>query len=339
MSAVPDDAAVEELLGAFALDACDEDETAAVEALLGRRPDLATESARLTQAAVWVGATEALEAPTELRGSVLARARARRVDESLDGPLRAYIASAERLEDSIDVLDQDDLHETTANGLDVRDLVVHLAAQESLLAQSIGASPVPEVDDVDVPARTAALVRHFAARPLDDVRALWRQSVDTVCAWGSDPATRETTLRWLEFDLPRDNVLVARAFENWIHRDDLRAATGRGTDPPPAAHLHEMADLSLRTMPMGLLASGRSRPGKSARVVLTGPGGGEWLVAMGGGDTAPDVEPDVTLTADVIAWCRVAGERLTADDLERTVEGDEDLAADLLAAAPAFATL
>ena len=339
MSAPPDDAMTEELLGAYALDACDDDETAAVEALLARRPDLATEAARLANAAVWVGAAEALEAPTELRGSVLARARARRADESLDGPLRAYMASTERLEDTIDTLVAPDLGEPTANGLDVGDLVVHLAAQESLLAQSIGASPVPEVDEVEDPARTAAMVERFADRPLDEVRAMWRQSVDAVQAWASDPATRTTTLQWLQFELPRDNVLVARAFENWIHRDDLRVACGRVSEPPPAVELHEMADLSLRTLPMGLLASGRSRPGKSARLILTGPGGGEWAVAMGGEVLPSDAVPDVTVTADLIAWCRLAGERISAEDLELTIEGDHALAADLVAAAPAFATL
>ena len=157
--------------------------------------------------------------------------------------------------------------------------------------------------------------------------------------WAGDPETRDVTLRWLEFDLPRDNVLVARAFENWIHRDDLRRATGHTTEAPPAAELSVMADLSLGTMPMALLASGHSRPGKVARVVLTGAGGGDWLVAMDGGDVASGTTPDVTLTADIVDWCLVAGERLDADALDRTVEGDLALADDLLASATAFATL
>jgi anti-sigma factor RsiW len=41
------DADVEELLGAYALDACEPDETTAIEAVLARRPDLAREAARL----------------------------------------------------------------------------------------------------------------------------------------------------------------------------------------------------------------------------------------------------------------------------------------------------
>jgi uncharacterized protein (TIGR03083 family) len=339
MSRAFDDAAVEALLAAYALDACDADEAAAVESLLARRPDLAREAERLANAAAWIGAAEALEAPSSMRDSVLTRARARRASAEVDGPLRAYLASTARLDETIANLDPGDLDEPTANGLSARDLVVHLAAQESLLAQSIDASPVPEVTHNDVPTRTGALIERFSGRPLADAHALWRDSVDGVQEWAQGPETRATTLRWLEFELPRDDVLVARAFENWIHRDDLRKVSGRSIEAPPAAELSEMADLSLRTMPTALLATGHARPGKVARVVLTGAGGGDWLVAMDGGEAAPRATPDVTLTAHVVEWCLVAGERLAADVLDRIVEGDPTLADDLLAASTAFATL
>lgn len=338
MTAPADDAAIEELLGAYALDACDADEVAAVEALLARRPDLADEAVRLVNAAVWVGASEALEAPTGLRESLFARARERRAAESLDPALSAYTASAARLGDVIATLDPSDFEEPTPNGLNARDLVVHLAAQESLVAQVIDASPIPEITSEDVPTRTTELIERLADRPLSDAVDIWKRSVEATREWAADESTRATTLPWLAFELPRDNVLVAKAFENWIHCDDLRRATGRSAESPPAAELFEMANLSLRTMPMALMATDHSRSGKLARVVLTGAGGGEWLVPMGG-DVGDNAAPDVTVTADVVDWCLVAGERLDADALQRTVEGDETLADDLLAAATAFATL
>jgi hypothetical protein len=58
-----------------------------------------------------------------------------------------------------------------------------------------------------------------------------------------------------------------------------------------------------------------------------------------GPDVERDAEPDVTVTTDVVAWCRVASERLPVADLHRVVDGDEQLAEDLLVAASAFATL
>ena len=85
------------------------------------------------------------------------------------------------------------------------------------------------------------------------------------------------------------------------------------------------------------MMAGRSRPGRTARLVLTGDGGGEWLIAMGGGEAA--TTPDVTLTTGVVDWCRLVGERIAPDDLDYSVDGDPGLAEDLLVAASAFATL
>ena len=57
-------------------------------------------------------------------------------------------------------------------------------------------------------------------------------------------------------------------------------------------------------------------------------------------DGPPDVTlPDVTLTADVVDWCLLVGERIDPDALVREVDGDTSLVDDLLASASAFATL
>jgi hypothetical protein len=58
-----------------------------------------------------------------------------------------------------------------------------------------------------------------------------------------------------------------------------------------------------------------------------------------GPEVESDAEPDVTVTTDVVDWCRVASERLPEADLHRVVDGDGHLAEDLLVAASAFATL
>jgi hypothetical protein len=99
-----------------------------------------------------------------------------------------------------------------------------------------------------------------------------------------------------------------------------------------------MADFSARNTGLGLVMVGRDHPGLTARIVLTGPGGGEWTVAMGAGADLSG-PPAVTLTADVVDWCLVAGARLDPSALVRMVDGDPVLADDLVAAAPAFATL
>jgi uncharacterized protein (TIGR03083 family) len=349
MSERPLDAAeVEELLGAYALHACELDETEAIEQILAREPELAREAERLRHAAVWIGATEALEPPAGLRDSILATARARASAAAgtsggsgaagdADGSIDLYAGETGALADVVEGLRDDELDLGTANGLSVRELIVHCAAQESLAAQLAGRPTVPDVADTDIDARTEALLAHFGDRPTEDTLALWRESVDAVRSWASEPANRDATVRWLGTDVPRPDVLTIRAFESWIHADDIRRATGQALASPPAEHLSIMSDFSGRTTGFGFLMTGRSRPGKTARLVLTGDGGGEWLVAMGGGDPGPTA--DVTLTPDVVDWCRLVGERIAPADLECTIDGDADLGDDLLVAASAFATL
>jgi uncharacterized protein (TIGR03083 family) len=349
------DSSAEELLGAYALDALEPDEVAVVEALLARRPDLAEEAERLVRTAAWLGATSAVEARPELRAELLGRARRARPADAddmapgADGAVRAYRASTDRLADTFAGFDPDAFDVLTPNGLAARDLVVHLAAQESMLAQAVDRTVVDDIRDDEIEVRTASFVTRYRDVDLDEVTEVWRRSIDEVVAWAQDPASRETTVPWLGLEMPRDNFLVARAFENWIHRDDLRRAQGLPPEAPAADDLHEMATLSMRTLPFALLVTDRGHPGKTARVVLTGPGGGEWTVSMGGrttggrptggGRVEAGTAPDVTLTADVVEWCLVAGERLMPEALPCSVEGDRDLAADLIAAAPAFATL
>jgi uncharacterized protein (TIGR03083 family) len=333
---------VEELLGAYALDACELDETEAIEELLGRAPALAREAERLRQAAAWIGATEALEPPPGLRSSVLAAARTRATgaptgDPPADPAVDLYDGEMAALAEVVAGLEPAALDLDTANGLSVRDLIVHCAAQESLAAQLAGVPTVADVDSEDIDTRTAALVEHFAHRPEAEAVELWRESVDAVHGWAADPANRDATVHWLGADIPRADVLTIRAFESWIHADDMRRATGRPLVSPPASHLSLMSDFSGRTTGLGLFMVGRSRPGRTARLVLTGDGGGEWLIAMGGGEPGPS--PDVTLTTDVVDWCRLVGERIAAADLDCTVEGNASLADDLLAAASALATL
>jgi uncharacterized protein (TIGR03083 family) len=333
------DAEVEELLGAYALDACEPDEIVAVEAVLARRPDLAVEAARLSRAATWIGATDALEPPTRLRGTVLERVRARPTrpsSHSDDTVVELYREQSRRFEAAVDLVRDDALDATTTNGLSARDLVVHEAAQESLLAQAVGTTPVPEVVETRIEARTAEFVELLTGRPLDDVLDVWRASVDANCAWATGSAGGNASWRGLELD--RNDAIIVRAFETWIHTDDLRRAAGLDGVPPDPPHLSLMSDLAGRTLSMALAIVDRTRPNRTARLVLTGAGGGEWLVAMDGSGLGAGA-PDVTLTADVVDWCLLVGDRTSPAAMPHTVEGDAGLAEDLLAAAPALATL
>jgi uncharacterized protein (TIGR03083 family) len=329
-----DDALVE-LLPAYALDACDPDEAEAIEELLRRRPELGAEAARLADTAAWIGAVEALEPPPRLRSALFERVRAA---TRSDAAARLYAAEADRVARELEELDAGDYGLDTPNGLTARELVVHLAAQETMLAQAVG-RPVEDIDSLDVEERTARFVERYDRRPYADALAAWRRAVDAVVAWAADPVSQNATVEWLGLPMRRDDALVARAFENWVHRDDLRQVRGRPAAPPPGPEVHLMAQLSMQTLPAALQLAGQARPGHTARVVLTGDGGGEWTVPLEPGPTSASAAPEVTLTTDVVDWCRLAAERIEPRDLAHDVDGDDELADELLVAASAFAVL
>jgi uncharacterized protein (TIGR03083 family) len=328
------DGEVEELLGAYALDACAPDEVAAIEAVLARRPDLAREADRLSRTAAWIGVTEATNPPPHLRREVLEAATARRAGPA-DPVIDAYLSLSERFERAVDELPDAALDVITPNGLTARDLIVHLAAQESLLAQNLGVPTFDDVHEDEIVARTHALLLRFSDRDVADAVDLWRASVEANRGWAT--ANPDRTAIWRGLGLTRDDTLLVRSFEAWIHSDDLRRAAGVPTPPPEPRHVSLMSDLAGRVLPLALAVAGRTHDGRTARLVLTGEGGGDWLVAMGPGDAG--AVPDVTVTADVLDWCRLVGDRIDPAELRHTVEGDPALGRDLVRSAPALATL
>jgi anti-sigma factor RsiW len=70
-----DHGSVGELMGAYALDACEEHETGAIEAHLAECAECQTEAARLREVAGWIGASEATAPSDELRSRLLNAAK------------------------------------------------------------------------------------------------------------------------------------------------------------------------------------------------------------------------------------------------------------------------
>jgi uncharacterized protein (TIGR03083 family) len=322
----------DDLLGAFALDACDPDETDAVERYIAVHPEVAGEVERLRTAAAGLAASDALAPPRDVRTGVFERARARRAPRRQTA-LEVHAEVEGTLVELLGQLSGSEFDLTTHNGLTVRELVAHLAAMESLPAMWLGVPTLPQVEQEGVEERTAAVLEVTRDWTFDAVIALWRRSMAAVRA----AAPRDAMCRWFGSQMPADLVLLFRAFETWTHTDDIRRAVGRALDSPSAAALRTMAEGSMTMIPVALEASGLTRRGRSARIVLTGAGGGEWNVPMEVG--ANPAGADVTLTLSVVDWCRRFSDRLSADELEVLVYGDRRLCDDLVAAAPVFAGL
>jgi uncharacterized protein (TIGR03083 family) len=196
----------------------------------------------------------------------------------------------------------------------VTDMVVHLTAGDGLFAAALGlpVSPPPSKGE-DLYQRTVRMLEREGGA---DPREAWLAQATAISGRVGDAPVRLNGLV-----LPAAEHATGRAFETWIHGRDIALRTGMPPHRPPQAHLHAMADLSVRLLSVAL---GRS---PQARITLTGRGGGVWELG----------EPRVELDLDVHDFCLLAGDRVRADTLERRVRGDAALADEILSAVPRFA--
>ena len=238
-----------DLLGAYALDALDADEVAIVEELLERDPDAAREVERLRGAASWIAATEALAPPRDLRTHLFERTKV------VPPEVRAYRQAVARHESLLGSISEYELDAVTANGLSVGDLVVHLAAMESAVAETVGL-PCTVSDATDVEIRTDAYRAVYGADPLDAGRRAWRDASEALDAWAmKDDGTAR--LPWSGFEVTRRTALATRAFELWTHDDDVRVALGRDREVPTEPELALMSDIAVGILPACVASTGR----------------------------------------------------------------------------------
>jgi uncharacterized protein (TIGR03083 family) len=319
----------EDLVGAYALDACDPEEAAAMDLYVAAHEEAAAEAERLRVVAAWLGAAGALHPPTGLRYQLLAAATE---PVAPLPPVDALRRESVRFEMLLDSLEDGDLTTITENGLTVRDLVTHVAIiDEAFVAAAtessvfIGADLVAELTTAQLP-ETADW---SFAQIRDRVRTARAALVDLDAQYPADARVGGYSL---------GSVLVIRAFETWTHCHDVAVATSRPEPPAEPPVLRTMADLAVQTLPLALAARGFSYPDRTARVVLTGPGGGDWTIACDGRST-PGPVPDVVLRAPVVEFCRRFADRLTVDEVPFDADGDVELGRALVDAAPAFAGL
>jgi uncharacterized protein (TIGR03083 family) len=321
----------EDLVGAYALDACDEDETAALDVYVAEHPDAYAEVERLRGAAAWLGASGLLVPPPDLRTSVLGRARVAPASGA-----EAYQELTDAFEAELATFRDEAAETTTYNGLSVRELVAHLTAIDRMFRDEItmptpGGRPWP--DEADVHQITDRELTAVGDASLAAVAAEWdatrRELLDVAANAPADGTV-------MGYDI--NDALLIRTFETWTHLDDVRRTRATDGYVPTASVLRSVGDLSMRVVPFTLLATNRSHAGRSARIVLTGPGGRAWTVPLAAGEE-PAGEPDVEITVGMLEWCHRFSNRLEADAVPMDVAGDLDLARDVIAAAPVFTRL
>jgi uncharacterized protein (TIGR03083 family) len=348
----PDEPTIDDL-AAFALDALEPDEARAVADRIAADPDLAATERALRAAAGEVGASGAVPVdappPAGLRSRLLAAARDRRPAAAATGvePAAMHRIELSRALGLFRSLPADawrrPLDPPEFAGWTVHDLVVHLASNEALLAQVLGAGlPVPETDNSNEPRTVQAQARHRGLEPRAAVEELEAaaEAVDRRVSSLDDQELERVVTYW---GLPMSirATLTLRAFEAWTHADDIRRAAGLPESPPPARVLHTMSRAAIGLVPLMLQARGIEPPARVVRFHLTGPIDTEWDLALVPGDVEPagGREPDTLLTLDTVAFCRAVSDRIPAGGLPYGSHGDDELAGRIVSAIPALATL
>ena len=353
----PDDTTLdptdEELVAAYALDALDADEAAQTEALLATSRMAAAFEARMRLAAAELaaasvggvpGATDDGDGdgggPDDLRTRVLDAARARRspTPPHPTDDVVVHRIELQRLLTTLDELTGGDwtrpVDPPELAGFTVQDLAAHVAGSEATLAQQLGldVGAVPETE-TDNERRTAeVLERHRRLDPAATVAELDRLAtlVDAhVSSLDSEGLAR--TIEWWGMPMSIADVLLHRAFEIWVHHDDIRRATDVVQAPPPPGSLDTMSTKAASWTPLFLSTVGATVDGAVAVLDLTGPGGGRHVVPLGEA-ADPAGEPRFVLTCDVVDYCRAIGNRVPPGGITHAATGDTELAGQLVGA-------
>jgi uncharacterized protein (TIGR03083 family) len=274
--------------------------------------------------------------PESLRERVLAAAdRARPHGQAVpdvgrDTPIAAFSHAADALYQTLHALSDDQWRLPVLRDLDVQGLIGHLIGVEHDVQRCMAGDP--DVGNADHVGSTQPTALSQAGRPSAATLANWRESVDRTL----DTAARSDldvivaihgVALWLR------DLLIARTFELWTHENDIRAVTGLPPSVPEPSTLRPMSQLAADLLPFGAAFTDLHEP-ISVHLVLTGPGGGTWDVAVG--DPAPDPAP-VGIVTDVVGFCRLVSNRIRPADLDVYVTGEQWQATSVLTAAAALA--
>ncbi|MFQ6141658.1 zf-HC2 domain-containing protein [Streptomyces seoulensis] len=366
------------LLGAWALAACSPGEAAAVEEHLGGCGDCAEEALRLRAAVGLLHPPESLDLDPGLRTRVLEGCLERRPARV---PVPAWAAPYDAETARLDALLQDirdsdwdtpvrlrwfEGEAAASRRTTVAGVIAHLMSVDGLVAVALGlADPLADAaaGRPTPAARTEAYWRAAPRPPTRSVRAPWRSQthalVRTVSrtggAAGADDSPEAATVPYGGFELPLRDALLDRAFECWVHAEDIADAVDYPYDPPAPRHLHGMIDLAARMLPgvlaerrrAGLAAPGRARhlvtagaPGRSLRLEIEGSGGGQWLIPLDAPGAVGSADHEVAHVAlDGVEFCHLAAGHLTPREAAAGQRGDREAIRDVLYAAASLSRM
>jgi len=275
--------------------------------------------------------------PAGLRDRVLAatlRARAAGRPEPAApeiSPAQAFSRAADAFYGMLGVLQVADWRRPALRELDVQGLVGHLTGVEEDVHRGLQGDP--DVAQVSHVGSTQAAADRQAGRLPAQTRAELRRAVDSTLVHADRDPGDEVAMHGMR--LPLDMLLVARAFELWIHDNDIRHAVGLPPSVPDPSTLSLMTQAAAQLLPHAVARDGLREPA-SVHLVLTGPGGGTWDIPIG--QSPPAAAPKaIAIVTDAVGFCRLVANRATPGSLDLHITGNPDCAAIVLAAASTLA--
>ncbi|MFF8972319.1 zf-HC2 domain-containing protein [Streptomyces sp. NPDC014995] len=360
------------LLGAWALAACSAEETAAVEEHLGACGACADEARRLREAVGLLQRPESLDLDPGLRTRVLEGCLDRRPPLiPVPGWAASYDAETARLDALLQDFGDAEWHAPvrlrwfrgaggTSRRTTVAGVIAHLLAVDGLVAVALGLDdPLAAEKPVATPAeRTEAFWEASHFPPTRSLRGPWREQTHAVVravSFTGGGGAGTLPVSYGDFELPLRDALVDRAFECWVHAEDIAEAVDYPYTPPAPGHLHGMIDLAARMLPgalaerrrAGLAGPGHSRhlvtagqPGRSLRLEIEGSGGGEWLIPLDSPGAVGSADHEVAHVAlDDVEFCKLAAGHVSPEEAAAGQLGDREAIRDVLFAAASLSRM
>ena len=237
---------------------------------------------------------------------------------------------------------------TDCQGWTVFDQVAHVASAEAMAA----GETLPEADISrhghvrhEFGERVEKFLESRRGRALEDVvdELEWRLD-ERLAVYRADDVDPQAEAAGPFGPTTLEGLVKVRAFDVWMHEQDIREAIGRpgGLDTPAAAL--SVASL-FDALPVVVAKRAGIEPGNAVVLELTGPVMGRAGVRVeeqegrargiplftGGSEEHPDVET-TTLAMSTAVAMRLAGGRRDPAELPVTVTGDDEVARRVLAA-------
>jgi uncharacterized protein (TIGR03083 family) len=232
-----------------------------------------------------------------------------------------------------------------------RDIVAHLAAQDTAAAQLMNGDPAAEFDafrdanegELWVNGFNEWAVKVREEVPTRQLTADWGTAARSFLVLASrltDEEWRTNKIEWVAGEIAVRYLIQSRIIEWWFHGEDIRQGSGQGENPQHWP-VYLANDMAIRMLPWALGQAGLSFPGRSISVDLEGVGEGHWHWGLEPRTTPnEDKKPDAFINGRGTAFALVAGRRVPADvaleDGELVVGGDEALAILVLQVLRAF---